>query len=230
VRKRKTFSASFKAKVGLEAILRGEDDERDCPSVRCSSFAGWEWKKAITEQAETLFDLKRGRKPVAESADPERLYSEIGKLKMELDWLKKVRNEPVSVRRTWIERAGDDELSQALSVSRQCRLAGIARSTPYMPAREAVVSDLDLELLRLIDEEDTRRPFYGSRRMVVSLRQQGYGVSRKRVQRLMRRLGLAGMAPSTHTSGGHLKHPIYPYRLRGLAVTRPNQVWSTDIT
>lgn len=135
----------------------------------------------------------------------------------------------MSVRRAWIDRAGDGE-SLGLPVSHQCRLVGIARSTVYAPAPVGVVSDLDLELLRLIDEEYTRRPFYGSRRMVVSLRQQGYGVSRKRVQRLMRLLGLAGLVPGPHTSKGHPEHPIYPYLLRGLSVTRPNQVWSTDIT
>ena len=92
------------------------------------------------------------------------------------------------------------------------------------------MSELDLRLLRLIDEEYTRRPFYGSRRMVQSLRQQGYSVNRKRVQRLMRQLGLAGMAPGPQTSRAHPQHKVYPYLLRGLPITRPDQVWSADIT
>jgi putative transposase len=85
-------------------------------------------------------------------------------------------------------------------------------------------------LLRLLDEEYTRHPFFGSRKMVVWLRAKGHCVNRKRVQRLMRILGLAGMAPGPNTSKGHPAHAVYPYLLRGLGIVRPNQVWSTDIT
>jgi hypothetical protein len=78
----------------------------------------------------------------------------------------------------------------------------------------------DLLLCRLIDEEYTRRPFYGSRRMVVCLRRLGHIVNRKRVQRLMRTMGLAGMAPGPNTSGKHPKHKVYPYLLRGVCQCR----------
>jgi putative transposase len=130
----------------------------------------------------------------------------------------------VSTRREWITR------DEALAVSRQCALAGVARSWVYGSSAGETVDALDLLLLGLIDEQYTRRPFYGSRRMVVFLRAQGHTVNRKRVQRLMRILGLAGMAPGPATSQPHPAHKVYPYRLRGVAVTRPNQVWSTDIT
>ena len=85
-------------------------------------------------------------------------------------------------------------------------------------------------LLTLIDAEYTRHPFYGSRKMVVHLGKMGHRVNRKRVRRLMGILGLAGMAPGPNTSQPHPRHKIYPYLLRGVKVTRPNQVWSTDIT
>ena len=94
----------------------------------------------------------------------------------------------------------------------------------------APTSEQDLELLRLIDEQYTRRPFYGSRKMVTYLKVQDHRVNRKRVQRLMRILGLAGMAPGPNTSRSHPQHKVYPYLLRGVVVSRPNQVWSTDIT
>jgi putative transposase len=110
----------------------------------------------------------------------------------------------------------------------QCRLAGIARSTVY--ADKAEVSEVELMLLRLLDEEYTRHPFYGSRKMTVWLRVQGHAVNRKRVQRLMRILGLIAMVPGPNTSKKHPEHTVYPYLLRGLRVVRPNQVWSTDIT
>jgi putative transposase len=89
---------------------------------------------------------------------------------------------------------------------------------------------MELLLLALIDAEYTRHPFYGSRKMVVHLATKGHPVNRKRVQRLMGVLGLAGMAPGPNTSRPHPQHKIYPYLLRGLNVSRPNQVWSTDIT
>ena len=114
-------------------------------------------------------------------------------------------------------------------MSRQCDLAGVARCWVYGAVGE-VLDETDLRLLGLIDGEYTRRPFYGSRRMVVYLQDQGHRVNRKRVQRLMRVLGLAGMAPGPNTSRPHPEHRIYPYLLRGVAVVRPNQVWSTDIT
>jgi putative transposase len=134
----------------------------------------------------------------------------------------------VSVRRGWIE-PGAVRQAGGLAVSRQCELAGVSRSWVYAPAAPEVDA-LDLNLLRLIDAQYTRRPFYGSRRMVVHLRAQGHVVNRKHVQRLMRILGLAGMAPGPATSRAHPEHKVYPYLLRGLAVERPNQVWSTDIT
>jgi putative transposase len=131
----------------------------------------------------------------------------------------------VSRRREWIERA-----SAPLAVSRQCTLAGVARSWVYAAHPPGDLDAWDLTLLRRIDAEYTRRPFYGSRRMVAYLTEQGYTVNRKRVQRLMRVLGLAGMAPGPATSQAHPEHKVYPYLLRGVAVVRPNQVWSSDIT
>jgi putative transposase len=117
-----------------------------------------------------------------------------------------------------------------MALTRQCKLTGVARSTVYAPNLVAVPDELELLQLALIDAEYTRHPFYGSRRMVVHLAQMGQVVNRKRVQRLMGILGLAGMAPGPNTSLPHPQHKIYPYLLRGVNVTRPNQVWSTDIT
>lgn len=117
-----------------------------------------------------------------------------------------------------------------MPLARQCELAGIARSTVYAPRRAAEPDPEELALLALIDEEYTRHPFYGSRKMVVYLRHLGHWVNRKRVQRLMGVLGLAGMAPGPDTSRPHPQHKVYPYLLRGMEIDRPNQVWSTDIT
>jgi putative transposase len=128
----------------------------------------------------------------------------------------------VIARRAWIAR------DAALAVSRPSDLAGVARSWVYGAVGEAL-AEADVLLLGLIDGEYTRRPFYGSRRRVVSLRDPGHAVNRQRVQRLMRVLGLAGMAPGPTTRRPHPEHQLYPYLLRGVAVVRPNQVWSTDV-
>ena len=128
------------------------------------------------------------------------------------------------MRHAWID-PGDE-----LSVVQQCLLAGVSRATVYAQHKPRPVNESDLLLSRLIDEEYTRHPFYGSRKMVVFLKTLGHTVNRKRVQRWMQQMGLAGMAPGPNTSRRHPEHKVYPYRLRGVSVVRPNQVWSTDIT
>jgi putative transposase len=115
-----------------------------------------------------------------------------------------------------------------LTISRQCELLKVARSSFYYQAQGP--SDEELSLLRLTDEQYLKTPFYGSRRMTVVLRQQGYPVNRKRVQRLMRQLGLEAIYPKPRLRQAHPEHQVYPYLLRNLAVTHANHVWCTDIT
>ena len=117
-----------------------------------------------------------------------------------------------------------------MALNRQCELTGVARSTIYAPKRIWQANAQELILLALIDAEYTRHPFYGSRKLRRYLCDLGYAINHKRVQRLMRVLGLAGMAPGPNTSRPHPEHKIYPYLLRGVVIDRPNQVWSTDIT
>jgi putative transposase len=115
-----------------------------------------------------------------------------------------------------------------LSVRRQCELLGLNRSSLYYePAGETADN---LRLMRRIDERYTARPFYGSRRMTVWLRQQGEEVNRKRVRRLMGLMGLVAVYPKPRTSVAGRRHRVYPYLLRGVRVQRPDQVWSADIT
>ena len=115
-----------------------------------------------------------------------------------------------------------------ISVRRQCDLLGVSRSGLYYQA--VGESAENLMLMRLIDEQYTRRPFYGSRRMTISLREQGYTVNRKRVARLMEAMGLEAVYPKPKLSQPGEGHKIYPYLLEGVEVTRINQVWSTDLT
>jgi len=128
------------------------------------------------------------------------------------------------IRRSWIDSA------DMVTVVRQCALAGVNRAMIYAHQKCRTVDEYSLLLSRLIDEEYTRHPFFGSRKMVVFLNARGHNVNRKRIQGLMRGMGLAGMAPGPNTSRPHPEHETYPYLLRGVCVVRPNQVWSTDIT
>ncbi len=117
-----------------------------------------------------------------------------------------------------------------MSVSRQCELIGLPRSSYYRTTNPAAESKENLLLMRLIDEEYMRHPFLGSRKMRNYLRRQGYRINRKRVQRLMQKMGLASVAPKPNTSLANKAHAIYPYLLRNITVNRVNQVWCTDIT
>ena len=139
---------------------------------------------------------------------------------------KKVWTQPIAERQSWIAQ------DETLALSLQCKLLKVNRSVVYAH-KNRVLKSVDKNenlLLELLDEEYTRHPFYGSRRMTKYLCGLGHKVNRKRVQRLMQTLGLVGMAPGPNTSKAHPQHKIYPYLLRGVDIIRPNQVWSTDIT
>jgi putative transposase len=126
-------------------------------------------------------------------------------------------------RRAKVERTGAE-----LSVRRQCALLNVARSGVYRPRPEPSADDL--ALMRRIDELYLEKPFYGSRRMTFDLNEERRGVNRKRVQRLMRLMGLEGLVPRPRTGQAAPGNKIYPYLLRGVAITEPSHVWASDIT
>lgn len=115
-----------------------------------------------------------------------------------------------------------------LSITRQCKLLSLSHSSYYYHPQS--ISEEERILLRLLDEQYLKTPFYGSRRMTVYLRELGYRVNRKRVQRLMRKLGIEAIYPKPRLSKANLAHQVYPYLLRDLTVETANQVWCTDIT
>lgn len=124
-----------------------------------------------------------------------------------------------------------DQHHKILSITRQCELLSLVRTSYYRcEASSTGESEYNLELMRLIDEEYTRHPFYGTRKMRNYLRRQGYPVNRKRIKRLMWIMGLKSIAPSPNTSKPGPEHKIYPYLLRNLAIDHANQVWCADVT
>ncbi len=114
-----------------------------------------------------------------------------------------------------------------LSITRQCRLLQVSRSSVYYEARGE--SPLNLQLMRLMDKQFLETPYYGARQMARHLRRQGYGVNRKRVRRLMQLMGLTAIYQRPNTSKPHPEHEIYPYLLRGMQISEPKQVWCADV-
>ncbi|MBI5761587.1 MAG: IS3 family transposase [Planctomycetales bacterium] len=140
-----------------------------------------------------------------------------------MEFVKKKLPSSAVDRRHWIE-PGHPELS----IVQQCELLGLPRSSYYYePAPESAEN---LRLMRLIDEQYLTTPFFGSRRMADHLEREGHTVNRKRVQRLMRTMGLEGLFPGRKTTIPAPEHKVYPYLLRGLTIDRPDQVWCNDIT
>lgn len=117
----------------------------------------------------------------------------------------------------------------SLPVTRQCELLALARSSVYYE-RQPSVSEADLALMRLLDELHLKYPFMGSRRLRDELGKLGHTVNRKRIQRLMRLMGLEALYPKRRTSAPNPAHRLFPYLLRDLVIERPNQVWAADIT
>jgi putative transposase len=219
--KRKSHSAAFKAQVALAAV-KGDKTINELAShygVHPTLIHGW--KKQLLAGAEAVFasGAKTTGPPEDKTAE---LFEQIGRLKVELDWVKKNLPPSAAARRGRIG-VGHPELR----VRRQCELVGLARSTLYYePTPESAEN---LRLMRLIDEQYTRCPFYGGRRITRWLTRHGHEVNRKRVRRLMRVMGLEAIYPKPNLSAGR-GHRVYPYLLRDVAVERVNQVWSADIT
>jgi len=121
-----------------------------------------------------------------------------------------------------------DSGNTVIPITVQCRLLELSRSSYYYQLQSE--SELNLHLMDLIDQQYTKRPFYGARQMTELLRRQGYWVNHKRVERLMRKMGIMAIYPKPHTSLKDDSHKVYPYLLRDLPIIYPNQVWCADIT
>jgi len=150
------------------------------------------------------------------------LYRQLGQLNADLNWLKKNLGLSHKEKLLLIDKSNSE-----LSIRHQAELIGISRSSIYY---EPAVNACDLDLKRLIDEQYTLAPFYGSRKMRAYLQRQGYWVNRKHIQRLMREMGLEAIYPKPDLSRAHPEHKIYPYLLKGVSIDRKDQVWASDIT
>ena len=206
-KKRRVHTAEFKAKVGLEAVRGVKTVTEIAQEFGVHPVMVGQWKKEILENAGVLFDAKRGPKPIDETSPEDKLYGEIGRLKMEVDWLKKSWGRepagPSGLDRTRARQASGDA---------PVRAGRSAASDGVPPNRCSISAGMRGRKRSGAVCADRRRihqpAVYGSRRMVVFLRAVGHAVNRKRVQRLMRGMGLAGMAPGPNTSKAHPRHKV----------------------
>jgi len=223
---RKKYDGPFKAKVALE-VVKGLKTINEI-----AADFGVHPKHADENGRSSCLRAYRGlfassSSPGNQERETERLvaslYQKIGQLEIELDRLKKNLLSCNQDRRGFIEVA-----HPRISIARQCELLDVCRSGYYY--KPATESELNLMLMRLIDEHYTRFPYYGSPRMTAWLCREGYRVNHKRIERLMRKMGIEGICPKRNLSKGLDEHKKYPYLLKGLEIDHPDQVWCSDIS
>ncbi|WP_413848426.1 IS3 family transposase [Tateyamaria sp.] len=221
--KRKNYSPDFKAKVALEAI------REEMTLAELSKKYGVHpnmistWKRAAIANMASAFE--RGKSDAARSseAEIEKLHSKIGQLVVERDFL---ASGLASTARDARQKMVSAEHS--LSQRRQCALLRLSRSSLYyQPVGESAAN---LMLMKIIDKQFLETPWYGSRQMARHMQRQGHKCGRHRVRRLMRKMRLTPIYQTPNTSKKHPQHKVWPYLLKGLAITRPNQVWCVDIS
>ena len=222
--RRRRFSGELKAKIALEA-LRGDRTLQEIASkhqVHPNQVSTWK-RQAIDGLGEVFSNGGERRRRDHESEIRD-LHAKIGELTVERDFfVSRVRSMSRAERRTMVIRA-----HPALSLSRQCRLLSIGRSSLYYTPKGE--SPETLALMRRIDELFLKYPFYGARQVVRHLRREGVRLGRRRAGRLMRLMGLQAIYRAPRTSDPHPEHRVYPYLLRGLMIERANHVWCADIT
>jgi putative transposase len=221
---RRRFTAEFKAKVALEAI-RGERTISELATKhQLHPNQITQWKRQAIENLAKEFDDKASDAQVGREAEVTKLPPRSASL----SWSGILRGatglpfDSQGLRSLSLDRRRMmiDPDHQRLSIRRQCELVSISRASFYrQPVGE---TPENLELMRIVDEAFMEMPWYGSRQMARHLRRQGWCVGRKRVRRLMRKIGLSPIYQAPKTSEPHPRHRIYPYLLRHLSIERPN--------
>jgi putative transposase len=220
---RKQHSGAFKVQVAVVAIRRDRTMSKLSSEYGVHPTVSNRWKKQTLEALPGIMSGKADSRVQASEELQSRLYQEIGQLKVELDWLKK------NLACELTEKCARVDFGHPrISVSRQCELLGLSRSSLYYhPVSENVEN---IRLMHMIDEKFTDCPFYGRRRLWNYLREKGERVTSKRVGRLMKLMGLEAIYPKPGLSRPEKWSEKHPYLLRGLEIKQPDQVWASDIT
>jgi putative transposase len=182
-KQRQRRSAPFKFQVALEALKEHKTLSQLASEYEVHPTQIAPWEKQLVDGGSSLFGQQRIREQHEQTAREAELFEQIGRLKMEGEWLKKKLTTSVETKRTLLEPH-----HPALSIRRQCALLGLNRAAYYYAP--ALADPLNVELMRYIDAQYLQTPFPGWPKMTAALRQQGYPVNGKRVRRLMRQMGL----------------------------------------
>ncbi|EKF9234778.1 IS3 family transposase [Vibrio cholerae] len=221
-RKRRNHSPEFKAKVALDAAKGDKTVAELAQKYNLHANQISTWKKELLENAAMIFATEN-HSGKESSEDVDKLHAKIGQLTMENGFFgQSARSLDRAQRKSSLVK------STPLPIKRQCELLNIARSTAYY--QPIGLSAEESTLRRMIDEIHLQYPFMGSRRIRTELAKKGHSVNRKRVVRLMRDMGIGAIYPKPKTTLANKAHKVYPYLLRDIEVTYPNQAWAIDIT
>ncbi|WP_407642616.1 IS3 family transposase [Desulfopila aestuarii] len=219
-RTRRNHSANFKAKVALAAMAGDKTLSELAEQYGVHPNQITTWKKQLVEQATTVFSKGTGGEP---GIDLKVLHAKIGQLTLENDFLEGCAQQGgIAERKAMINR------SHELAISQQAKLLGISRGSVYYQPRP--ISEDDLALMRRIDQLHLEYPFMGARMLRDQLVREEKPVGRSRVGTLMKRMGIEAVYQKPKTSKKHSGHAVYPYLLRGMNISRANQVWALDTT
>ncbi|MFQ5804802.1 MAG: IS3 family transposase [Candidatus Methylomirabilales bacterium] len=224
MRRRRKLSPEFKARVALGALSGEHTLAELAAKYDIHPNLIQQWKRQAREALPEVFSGKALSHQASREAEIRELHAKIGQLTVEKGFfVQSLRSLSRDRRATMIDLG-----HRRLSITRQCELVSISRSSfSYQGKGE---SELNVKLMRIIDEQFLETPYYGSRQMARHLRRAGHGIGRKRVRRLMRKMGLTPIYQRPRTSEPHPEHRVYPYLLRGQRIDRPNHVWCADIT
>ena len=242
-RKRRTFSAEFKTKVVLE-LLDGEKSLNEIASqyeILPSNLKAW--KKQFLQNASLAFDKSTVVKEYKEKIETlekqnDQLAKKVGTLTIERDWLmEKLKGLDLSTKKAFVNEGDVQAKSKAISLNRRLKLLGISKTAWYYKPVKRFESDENKEIMNWTDRIYTKHPYYGHRRIRKILNRIGYSVGRKRVQSMMRYMGIVALYPKKCTTNKHPNYCIHPYALdrfkndnKQIIVDKPNCVWSGDIT
>ncbi len=223
-KKAKQYSATEKTKIVLEAIKAEMTIAQISSKYGVHATQIQAWKKRGIENLVSGFQVKPATKDPDNEDLIKQLYEQIGQLSVERDWLKKnLHCLDLETRKSMI-----DNNCRNLAISRQCDLLLINKSTYYY--KEKGLKQRDLEIMKTIDEIYTEHPYFGARRMSRHLVPFGIVIGRKAVSRYYGIMAIEAIYPKINLSKRNQGHKIYPYLLKGVEITKINQVWSTDIT
>lgn len=223
--KRKHYTAPFKAQLVQEMLREEKTIAQIASEYGVHPTQLNQWKTTAVKGLASLFERKdtTGALKAEYEAKLTEAYAEVGKLTTQMAWLKKnLEWNSRPERMGWIEFEDSE-----LTVSKQAELVGVSRASVYYQPRPPSVEEIAIK--HRIDEIYTDYPFYGSRRIAVTLQQEGRAIGRQAVQQHMREMGIAGISPGPNLSKRAHEDAIYPYLLRKVTSAYPNHIWGIEI-